>query len=160
MTFGNNLSAARNIVLSNMQWRVSLCCRIVLNWAILPFNYLRPCQLTVLTGVSDLLGISDDICSKLQQNNVFTVARRNVEGQELLYFSIKYTNQIYVLSELKMQDSSPALTVSLQNSFSFPPLHGSKEPKHQICRWFCMLCKIIVDCCALPTTPSLQFMRH
>ncbi|VDK59023.1 unnamed protein product [Gongylonema pulchrum] len=53
-----------------------------------------------------------DICTKLQQNNVFTVARRNVEGQELLYHSIKYTNQIYVLSELKMQDALQPLTVS------------------------------------------------
>lgn len=55
--------------------------------------------------------IVDDICTKLQQNNVFTVARRNVNGQELLYHSIKYTNQIYVLSELKMQQSSSVLTV-------------------------------------------------
>lgn len=53
----------------------------------------------------------DDICSKLQQNNIFTVARRNVDGQELLYHSIKYTNQIYILSELKMQQNNPSLTV-------------------------------------------------
>lgn len=53
----------------------------------------------------------DDICTKLQQNNVFTVARRNVDGQELLYHSIKYVNQIYILSELKMQQNSPTLTV-------------------------------------------------
>ncbi|VDK27043.1 unnamed protein product, partial [Anisakis simplex] len=56
---------------------------------------------------------ADDICTKLQQNNVFTVARRNVDGQELLYHSIKYTNQIYVLSELKMQNNSQQLTVCL-----------------------------------------------
>uniref|UniRef100_A0A9J2Q7C6 Clathrin adaptor alpha/beta/gamma-adaptin appendage Ig-like subdomain domain-containing protein n=1 Tax=Ascaris lumbricoides TaxID=6252 RepID=A0A9J2Q7C6_ASCLU len=56
---------------------------------------------------------ADDICTKLQQNNVFTVARRNVDGQELLYHSIKYTNQIHVLSELKMQQSSQVLTSML-----------------------------------------------
>ncbi|VDN07577.1 unnamed protein product [Thelazia callipaeda] len=59
--------------------------------------------------------VADDICTKLQQNNIFTVARRNVEGQELLYHSIKYTNQIYVLSELKMQEVSQPLTLSLKS---------------------------------------------
>uniref|UniRef100_A0AC34FHR8 Beta-adaptin appendage C-terminal subdomain domain-containing protein n=1 Tax=Panagrolaimus sp. ES5 TaxID=591445 RepID=A0AC34FHR8_9BILA len=58
---------------------------------------------------------ADDICTKLQQNNIFTVARRNVEGQELLYHSIKYTNNIFILSELKMQQNSPAITLSLKS---------------------------------------------
>ncbi|TKR77769.1 hypothetical protein L596_018682 [Steinernema carpocapsae] len=57
----------------------------------------------------------DDICTKLQQNNIYTVARRNVEGQELLYHSIKYTNQIYILSELKMQQGDQKLTLSLKS---------------------------------------------
>jgi vesicle coat complex subunit len=56
---------------------------------------------------------ADDICTKLQQNNIFTVARRNVEGQELLYHSIKYTNNIFILSELKMGQNSPTITVTL-----------------------------------------------
>ena len=41
-----------------------------------------------------------------------TVARRSVEGQELLYHSTKYTNDIYVLSELKIHQGSNNLTVS------------------------------------------------
>lgn len=65
----------------------------------------------------DFFFIVDDICTRLQQNNVFTVARRNVEGQELLYHSIKYTNQIYVLSELKMQEASQPLTVNIFKTF-------------------------------------------
>lgn len=48
----------------------------------------------------------------MQQNNVFTVARRNVDGQELLYHSIKYVNQIFILSELKMQQNNSFLTVN------------------------------------------------
>lgn len=56
--------------------------------------------------------ISDAICTKLQQNNVMTVARRNVDGQELLYHSIKYTNDIYVLSELKIHQGSNNLAVN------------------------------------------------
>ncbi|KAI6239155.1 hypothetical protein M3Y99_00619400 [Aphelenchoides fujianensis] len=58
---------------------------------------------------------ADDICNKLQRNNIFTVARRNVDGQELLYHSIRYTNQIYVLSELKMQQNVNALTLSFKS---------------------------------------------
>ncbi|PIO58912.1 Beta2-adaptin appendage, sub-domain protein [Teladorsagia circumcincta] len=57
----------------------------------------------------------DAICAKLQQNNVMTVARRSVEGQELLYHSIKYTNNIFVLSELKIHQASTALTLSLKS---------------------------------------------
>ncbi|KAF7632781.1 AP complex subunit beta [Meloidogyne graminicola] len=58
---------------------------------------------------------ADDICSVLQQNNVFTVARRTVDGQELLYHSIKYTNQVFILSELKMQQQNSTLTLSLKS---------------------------------------------
>ena len=39
---------------------------------------------------------------KLRNNNVFTVAKRNVEGQDMLYQSIKLTNGIWVLAELKI----------------------------------------------------------
>ncbi|KAL4003750.1 Adaptin N terminal region family protein [Acanthocheilonema viteae] len=75
-----------------------------------------PEQNEVQFSINNVKGLSaDDICTKLQQNNVFTVARRNVEGQELLYHSIKYTNQIYVLSELKMQEISQPLTLSLKS---------------------------------------------
>lgn len=48
-----------------------------------------------------------------------TVARRSVEGQELLYHSIKYTNDIYVLSELKIHQGSNNLTVSFCSVPSF-----------------------------------------
>ena len=54
---------------------------------------------------------ADDICGKLQGSNIFTVARRNVDGQELLYHSLKTTNQIWVLSELKISPGSQTLMV-------------------------------------------------
>ncbi|KAI1728991.1 non-SMC mitotic condensation complex subunit 1 domain-containing protein [Ditylenchus destructor] len=75
-----------------------------------------PEQNEVQFSITNTYNLSaDDICSKLQQNNIFTVARRNVDGQELLYHSIKYTNQIYILSELKMQQNNPSLTLSLKS---------------------------------------------
>jgi Beta2-adaptin appendage, C-terminal sub-domain len=47
----------------------------------------------------------------MQQNNVFTIAKRNVEGQDMLYQSLKLTNGIWVLIELKIQPGNPIITV-------------------------------------------------
>lgn len=55
--------------------------------------------------------VLDDICGRLQQVNIFTVARRNVEGQELLYHSSRFCNDIWVLSELKIQPGSSSVAV-------------------------------------------------
>lgn len=48
----------------------------------------------------------------MKQNNVFTIAKRNVEGQDMLYQSLKLVNQIWVLNELKMQPGNPNVTVN------------------------------------------------
>ncbi|CAB3402580.1 unnamed protein product [Caenorhabditis bovis] len=58
---------------------------------------------------------ADAICNKLQLNNIFTVARRQVDNQQLLYHSVKYTNNLTVLSELKVNSSSPSITLSLKS---------------------------------------------
>ncbi|XP_070572132.1 AP-1 complex subunit beta-1-like [Ptychodera flava] len=58
---------------------------------------------------------SDTISQKLQSNNIFTIARRNVEGQDMLYLSLKLTNGIWVLAELKIQPGNPAITLSLKS---------------------------------------------
>lgn len=57
----------------------------------------------------------DTVSQKLRNNNVFTVAKRNVEGQDMLYQSIKLTNGIWVLAELKIQPGNPNFTVSDAN---------------------------------------------
>ncbi|ESN89905.1 hypothetical protein HELRODRAFT_187670 [Helobdella robusta] len=49
-----------------------------------------------------MLLTSDKIQEKLERANVFTVARRNVDQQEMLYQSIKLTNQVWVLIEVKV----------------------------------------------------------
>jgi len=75
-----------------------------------------PEQNEVQFSLSNPNGLSaDDVCAKLQQNNIFTVARRVVDGQELLYHSIKYTNDIFILSELKIQPTASALTLSVKS---------------------------------------------
>jgi len=57
----------------------------------------------------------DSILSKFEANNVFTIANRNVEGQTMLYQSVKLTNGIWVLSELKIAPDSPNITLSLKS---------------------------------------------
>lgn len=49
--------------------------------------------------------------SRLQSSSIFTVARRNVEGQDMLYQSLKLTNGIWVLAELRIQPGNPSFTV-------------------------------------------------
>jgi len=55
--------------------------------------------------------VADTVSQKLRNNNVFTVAKRNVEGQDMLYQSIKLTNGIWILAELKIQPGNPNFTV-------------------------------------------------
>ena len=55
----------------------------------------------------------DDLCNKLRNNNVFTIAKRNVEGQDMLYQSVKLTNGIWILAELKITPGNPSITVCI-----------------------------------------------
>ncbi|RLV97759.1 hypothetical protein DV515_00011460 [Chloebia gouldiae] len=59
-------------------------------------------------------GKMDAVSSKLQGSNIFTIAKRNVEGQDMLYQSLKLTNGIWVLAELRIQPSNPSFTLSLK----------------------------------------------
>jgi hypothetical protein len=52
------------------------------------------------------------VSSKLQNSNIFTIAKRTVEGQDMLYQSLKLTNSIWVLAELRIQPGNPSFTVS------------------------------------------------
>lgn len=60
-----------------------------------------------------LSGWTEAASSKLQGNNIFTIAKRNVEGQDMLYQSLKLTNGIWVLAELRIQPGSLNFTVWL-----------------------------------------------
>uniref|UniRef100_A0A8C5PRZ3 Adaptor related protein complex 2 subunit beta 1 n=1 Tax=Leptobrachium leishanense TaxID=445787 RepID=A0A8C5PRZ3_9ANUR len=57
---------------------------------------------------------ADSVSSKLQNNNVYTIAKRNVEGQDMLYQSLKLTNGIWILAELRIQPGNPNYTLSLK----------------------------------------------
>ena len=57
---------------------------------------------------------ADAVSAKMQQNNVFTIAKRNVEGQDMLYQSLKLSNGIWILSELKMQPGNSTLILAVK----------------------------------------------
>lgn len=76
--------------------------------------------------VTDLhSGLADTVSGKLQNNNIYTIAKRNVEGQDMLYQSLKLTNGIWILAELRIQPGNPNYTVG------HPPSHCHvvHEPK-------------------------------
>ncbi|RVE68286.1 hypothetical protein OJAV_G00089360 [Oryzias javanicus] len=57
---------------------------------------------------------SDAASNKLQGSNIFTIAKRTVDGQDMLYQSMKLSNGIWVLAELRIQAGNPNYTVSLK----------------------------------------------
>ena len=74
-----------------------------------------PSQNEVQYNIENISMNADGISNKLQNNNVFTIAKRNVEGQDMLYQSIKLTNGIWVLTELKVQPGSTTVVLSLKS---------------------------------------------
>ncbi|CAH1110201.1 unnamed protein product [Psylliodes chrysocephalus] len=65
--------------------------------------------------LNDVKGNTDTVSNKMTLNNIFTIAKRNVEGQDMLYQSLKLTNNIWVLLELKLQPGVPTATLSLKS---------------------------------------------
>ena len=47
--------------------------------------------------------ITDALVKKLEANNIFLIAQRNIEQKDLLYLSLKFINNIWTLAELKME---------------------------------------------------------
>lgn len=74
-----------------------------------------PVQSEVQFEIKDVQHNADMVSQKLRNNNIFTVAKRIVEGQDMLYQSIKLTNNIWVLAELKIQPGNANFTLSLKS---------------------------------------------
>jgi len=60
----------------------------------------------------------DQIQQKLEASNVFTIARRSVDmggpSQELLYTSLKFINNIWVLAEFKLTPNDSSVSLALK----------------------------------------------
>lgn len=79
----------------------------------LPAHCTLPCTRAPGPHTADWgsFSLSEAVSSRLQSSNIFTVAKRNVEGQDMLYQSLKLTNGIWVLAELRIQPGNPSFTV-------------------------------------------------
>lgn len=79
--------------------------------------------------INDVRVTADTVAQKMTNSNVFTIAKRNVEGQDMLYQSLKLTNNIWVLLELKLQPGQPNATLSLKSRAVevAPPIFQSYE---------------------------------
>ncbi|KAF3850816.1 hypothetical protein F7725_012588, partial [Dissostichus mawsoni] len=66
-------------------------------------------------------------CHLNSGSNIFTIAKRTVEGQDMLYQSMKLTNGIWVLAELRVQAGNPNYTSSGGFSVCFPELRDGAE---------------------------------
>merc|ERR1719403_309260 len=65
---------------------------------------------------------SDGISTKMTQNNAFTVAKRTLEGQDMIYQSVKLTNGIWGLVEIKLSPGNPSITLSFKSRvMEIPP---------------------------------------
>lgn len=74
-----------------------------------------PAMNEVQYTITDVNATADQIANKMTHNNIFTIAKRNVEGQDMLYQSLKLTNGIWVLLELKLTPGATSATLSLKS---------------------------------------------
>ena len=77
--------------------------------------YLCGCAVCCVDGEVLCHWSIDQVQQKLEAVNVFTIARRPVDmagqTQELLYTSLKFTNNIWVLAELKIVPNTTTVSV-------------------------------------------------
>ena len=81
-------------------------------------NTFFPCNTLTLPSISiPPSPFTDQIQQKLEGNNVFLIARRQVDvggvNQELMYMSLKFINGIWVLVEVKVAPGSTSMGVSV-----------------------------------------------
>ncbi|CAG0916030.1 unnamed protein product [Notodromas monacha] len=74
-----------------------------------------PASAEVQVTIPDFNLTPDGVSAKLQENNIFTIAKWTVEGQDLLYQSGKFPNGIWVLAELKIKPGTSEAILSLKS---------------------------------------------
>uniref|UniRef100_A0A8C4F2K4 AP complex subunit beta n=1 Tax=Dicentrarchus labrax TaxID=13489 RepID=A0A8C4F2K4_DICLA len=89
------------------------------------FSVLIPLNIFfVEDGKMGMIVTHNTVSGKLQNNNIYTIAKRNVEGQDMLYQSLKLTNGIWILAELRIQPGNPNYTVEILLLGLQPGLYG------------------------------------
>ena len=71
----------------------------------------------------------DAIAEKLEANNIFLIAKRSVEQQDMLYMSLKFINNIWTLAELKVANGT--VQVCLCMMYYYNELSSSSSAGHE-----------------------------
>ncbi|XP_039247587.2 AP-1 complex subunit beta-1-like [Styela clava] len=68
-----------------------------------------------LNDIGNIPGMSSESANnKLNANNVFTIAKRNVDGKDMIYLSLKLTNEIWLLAEMRSQPGDPTYSLAFK----------------------------------------------
>ncbi|CAK8680451.1 unnamed protein product [Clavelina lepadiformis] len=72
---------------------------------------------------------TDVVVDKLKANNVFMIAKRTVEGKDMVYLSLKLPRELWVLMELKVTPGAPftnyAVAYKCREVTVLPVVHAS-----------------------------------
>lgn len=77
-----------------------------------------PSSHEIQSSVSNVSLTTDQVEAKLNANNIFTIARRSIDTQDLIYMSAKLVNNIWLLAEVKVVSSTATCHVSVMFLFN------------------------------------------
>ncbi|XP_067930171.1 AP-1 complex subunit beta-1-like [Watersipora subatra] len=88
-----------------------------------------PASNEVQSSVSGINASPELLEEKLKNFNIFTVAKRNIDGHDMLYQSVKLSNGIWCLIEVTCQPSNSTVQVSLKSRVTevYPPMQKALE---------------------------------
>lgn len=80
-------------------------------WKDIPSTHEKSFALDNLGGVPNMS--TDNLIEKLKRNNVFVIAKRNVEMKDMVYLSLLLPRDVWVLMELKVTPGAPCSTYNM-----------------------------------------------
>lgn len=74
-----------------------------------------PAQNELKFTIDSVSQTAEEVSLKLQSNNIFTIAKRTEDEQDLMWQSCKLTNGVWILAELKARPNIPSYTLSVKS---------------------------------------------
>ncbi|CAF0817452.1 unnamed protein product [Didymodactylos carnosus] len=105
--------------------------QFVQTWQDIPENNEIKHQIQNTHGLS-----IDDIQNKLRLNNIHTITRTIIEQKEMLYQTMKLTNGIWILAELKITPGNKTIALSLKTKVTdvANPVRQAFDHQSNFCR--------------------------
>lgn len=74
----------------------------------------KEAKFTVNSGLDARTLSADEISARLQRGNVFTVAKQRLEGQDMLYLSVHFVNDLWALLEIKVAPGVSTVSLAVR----------------------------------------------